>query len=109
MNALRKFTHLEREYAVEYECVRRTLRYSLAVDIEMTDIKLEIEIRARTKMLSMFGCGVDTVKVLPQGTRVRIKLTHQGAEVRALGSDVNSLIGLGTKTRPGHHLVAPKE
>jgi len=95
MNTLMRFTHSGKEYAVEYEGLRRTTRYCLAVDIEMTDIKLEIQIRARTKMLSMFGCGVDTVKLFPQGTRVRIKLSHQGAEVRALARIIYSSSDLG--------------
>ena len=95
MNALMKFTHSGREYAVEYECPRRTPRYSLAVDIEMTDIKLEIQIGARTKMLSMFGCGVDTSMLFAQGTSIRIKLSHKGEKVMALARVVYSSSALG--------------
>lgn len=80
---------------MEYESVRPTPRYSLIVDIEMTDVKLEIQIRARTKMLSMCGCGVDTLKLFPKGTTVRIKLSHQGAEVMALVGVVYSSPDLG--------------
>lgn len=80
---------------MEYECARRTPRYSLVVDIEMTEQESDIQIRARTKMLSLFGCGVDTVKLIPQGTSVRIKLSHQGAEVRALARVVYSSSDLG--------------
>ncbi|MFI5450271.1 MAG: PilZ domain-containing protein [Candidatus Bathyarchaeia archaeon] len=80
---------------MEYESVRRTPRYSLIVDIEITDVLLEIQIRARTKMLSTFGCGVDTLKLFPKGTSVRIKLSHQGAEVRALARVVYSSSDLG--------------
>jgi hypothetical protein len=96
MNALMKFTHSGREYAVEYECPRRTPRYSLAVDIEMTDIQSQTQVKARTKMLSMFGCGVDTLKLFPQGTSVRIVLFHQGAKVRALAKVLYSSSDLGT-------------
>jgi hypothetical protein len=80
---------------MECESVRRTPRYSLSVDIEMTDIKLGIRITTRTKMLSMFGCGVDAVKLFPQGTNVRIMLSHQGADVRAFGKVVYSSSDLG--------------
>ena len=52
--------------AVEYKLVRRTRRYSLAVDIEMIDIQSEIQIRAQTKLLSLFGCSVDTVTLFPR-------------------------------------------
>jgi hypothetical protein len=80
---------------VEYEIARRTPRYSLAVDIELIDIQSDTLIRARTKMLSLFGCGVDSVKLIPKGTSVRIKLTHQGTEVRALAKVVYSSLDLG--------------
>ena len=95
MDALIKFTHPEKAYTVEYEFVRRIPRYSLVVDIEMIDIRLEIQIRARTKLLSLFGCGVDTVKLFPKGTSVRTKLSHRGAEVRALARAVYSSSALG--------------
>jgi hypothetical protein len=75
---------------LEYESVRRTPRYSLVVDIDMTDLQSEIQIRARTKMLSQCGCSVDTLKLFPKGTRVQIKLSHQGAEVNALARIVYS-------------------
>ena len=97
MDALMKLPHSGRGYAVEYEPVRQTPRYSLIVDSEMTDIQLEIQIRAQTKMLSMFGCGVDTLKLFPKGTSVRTKLSHQGAEVRALARDS----GIPEHSNPG--------
>jgi len=86
---------LRRGYAVEHELVRGTPRYPLVVDIEMTDLQLETQIRARTKMLSMFGCGVDGSKLFPQGTSVRIKLSHRGAEVMALARIIYSSLDLG--------------
>lgn len=80
---------------MDSELVRRTPRYSLVIDVEMTDERSGIQIKARTKMLSLFGCGVDTVKVLPPGTNVRIKLLQGGAEVKALGRVVYSSATLG--------------
>ena len=90
MDVLIQYTYLGEGYAMEYESVRRTPRYPLIVDIEVTDMQLESQIRARTKMLSQFGCGVDTAERFPKGTPVRIKLSHQGAEVRALARVVYS-------------------
>jgi hypothetical protein len=84
-----------RRCLVEYEQARRTPRYSFVVDIEMTDVQSEIRIRARTKMLSLFGCGVDTMKLFPKGTSVRIKLSHQGTDVKALAKVVYSQTELG--------------
>ena len=87
--------HNERWQTVESELVRRTPRYSLVIDIEMTHEQSGIKIRARTKMLSLFGCGVDTVKVLPQGTTVWIKLSQRGMEAKALARVVYSSATLG--------------
>ena len=89
-----KLTHSWRG-EVEYKSVRRTPRYSLIVDVEMTDALLEMQIRARTKMLSMCGCGVDSSMLFPRATSVRIRFFHQDAEVRALGRVVYSSSDLG--------------
>jgi PilZ domain len=80
---------------VESGVARRTLRYSFAVDVEMTDVVLEIHLTARTKMLSLFGCSVESSKLFPKGTTVRIKLSHRGMEVRALAKVVYSGSDLG--------------
>ena len=80
---------------MEYECARRTRRYPFIVDIELTDVQSEIQIRAQTKELSLFGCGVDTLKLFPRGTNVRIKLSRGGADVKALARVVYASPELG--------------
>jgi hypothetical protein len=80
---------------VDYESVRRTPRYSLAIHIEMIDTQSEIEITARTTMLGMFGCGLGAAKLFPKGTTVKIKLSHNCQEVRALARVVYSRSDLG--------------
>src|SRR5260370_35701348 len=60
-------------------------RYSFAVDIEVTDVQSGTQIRQRTNDLTLFGCGVNTSKPFPKGTRGRIKLSHRGADVAAPG------------------------
>jgi hypothetical protein len=80
---------------VAYEYDRRTPRYSLVACIEMTDPLSEIQVRARTKMLSMSGCGVESSMLFTKGTIVRIKLSHHDAEVRAVGRVVYSNFDLG--------------
>lgn len=59
--------------------------YSLVADIEITDMHLGVQIKARTTMLSPLGCVVDTLELFPKGLCVSVKLFHRGAEVRALG------------------------
>jgi hypothetical protein len=71
---------------VEDENHRLAPRYSFVVDIEVTDLQSETQIRERTKDLSLFGCDVNTLKPFPKGTRVRIKLSHGGADVVALAT-----------------------
>lgn len=75
--------------------VRRTPRYSLVVDVEMIDERLATQIKGRTKSLSMFGCGVESLKQFPKGTNVRIKLFHQIEEARALARVIYSSPDLG--------------
>jgi|SRR5882672_3870787 len=94
MDALIQWTHSWRG-AVEYKSVRQTPRYSLVVDVEMTDALSEIQISARTKMLSTSGCGVESSMLFPKATSVRIRFFHQDAEVRALGRVVYSSSDLG--------------
>jgi hypothetical protein len=90
-----KFIHSGRGYAMGYEVARRTPRYSFIVDVELTDVMLQAQIKARTRTLSPIGCGVDTSKLFVKGTIVRIKLSHLGAEVCALGRVVYARSGLG--------------
>ena len=90
--------HLERETAqnaVEFDCRRRRPRCSLAVEIEITDVESDVQIRGRTNTLSLFGCGVNAVNLFPRGTSVRIKLSHEGTEARALARVVYSRSDLG--------------
>jgi PilZ domain len=96
MDALMKFIHSGRGYAVGNVSARRTPRYSLAVDAEVTDLELKILVKARTKMLSLHGCGVESLNLFPKGTTVKIKLSHRGTEVKALARIVYASSDLGT-------------
>jgi PilZ domain len=80
---------------VEYEPARRTPRYPIDIDIELIDVNSNIQIKARTKILSLCGCGVETAKLFPKGTSVRIKLSHHGTEVKALARVVYATQDLG--------------
>jgi PilZ domain len=61
----------------------------------MTDVQSEIQISGRTKDLSLSGCGVDTLQLFPKGTRVRIRMSHKGAEVKAFARVVYARADLG--------------
>jgi hypothetical protein len=66
----------------------RARRYPFVAGVELTDVQSEAHTRERTSDLSLFGCHVDTQKLLPTATKVRIRITHRGANFEALGSVV---------------------
>ena len=72
-------------------------RYSLCVDLELTDVQSGIQIKRQTKDLSLFGCGVETTQPFPKGTNVKIKISHLGAIVEAFARVVyaNPELGMG--------------
>lgn len=74
---------------------RRTPRYPLVVDVEMTDVQSGGQIKARTTTLSAAGCGVQTPELFPQGTSINIRLFHQGKIIRANARIVYSSPSLG--------------
>jgi hypothetical protein len=63
----------------------RARRYSFVAPIELTDLQSEVQLKEQTSDLSVFGCRVDTLKFLPTGTRVRIRICPQRYELRSLG------------------------
>lgn len=74
---------------------RRTPRYSLIVDVEMTYLGSGGQIKGRTTTLSVAGCGVESAELFPQGATVGIQLSHEGKIVRATARVIYSTSGLG--------------
>ena len=66
----------------------RARRYAFVASIEFTDLQSETHFREQTSNLSLFGCHVDTGKLLPAGIRVRVRIVHRGASFVALGTVV---------------------
>ncbi len=75
----------------------RARRYPVVASIEITDVESEAQINYQTCDLSLFGCGMNTQKALPAGTRVRIRIVHTGANFVALGKVAHT----GRSTRMG--------
>lgn len=91
----------------------RARRYPFAASIEMTDVESETQIMEQTCDLSLFGCGVNTQKPLPTGTRVLIRIQHTGASFVAQGRVVHSgrsprMGVVFTKIEPNQQLVLEK-
>ena len=46
----------------------------------------EKQLLARTEDLSLFGCFVDTLTPFPAGIKVRLRISHAGANLTAQGT-----------------------
>jgi len=62
----------------------RATRYPFAANVELTDLR-ERRVTARTTNLSLFGCYVSTTSPFPEGTKVTLRITHDGASFEAWG------------------------
>jgi hypothetical protein len=78
-----------------YSVARQAPRYPCAVNVDVVDLRSESHLNGQTKDLSRFGCGIDSLQGFAQGSRVRIKLSYQGAEMTALGRIIYSRPDLG--------------
>jgi hypothetical protein len=88
----------------------RARRYAFSASIELTDLQSETQTKEHTRDLSLFGCHVETLKPLPPGTKVRIKISYRSENFDALGTVVNVRpnAGMGilfTKIAPNDQLV----
>jgi len=70
--------------------LHRASRYPFAASIELTDVRSERLLTARTMNLSLFGCYVQTTDPFPVGTKVSLRITHGGTSLAALGKVVHS-------------------
>ncbi len=70
--------------------LHRASRYPFAASIELTDVRSERLLTARTMNLSLFGCYVHTTDPFPVGTKVSLRITHGGTSLAALGKVVHS-------------------
>jgi hypothetical protein len=91
----------------------RARRYAFNASIELTDLESETQIKAQTSDLSLFGCHVDTLKLLSAGTKVRIKISHRSESFEVLGKVVYSLQNQGmgihfANIEPNDQLVLDK-
>lgn len=82
---------------METPSIRRALRHSLIVDVEVTDLESGIQIRERTKDVNLYGCGVNTATTFPAGTKVVVKMVCGLEKVKAFGKVIYGRqdIGMG--------------
>jgi hypothetical protein len=91
----------------------RASRFTFVARIDLTDVRSETQITERTSDLSLFGCRVGTQNPFPQGTKVKIRITHRSANFEALGrvAHVRPNAGMGvvfTSINPNDQLILEK-
>jgi len=89
----------------------RARRYPFVASIELTETESEEQVWGQTTEVSLFGCRVEKVKLLPPDTKVSIRIVHLGHSFLALGRVVYARGGMGivfTKIEGNKALVLEK-
>jgi len=53
--------------------------------IDLTDLESEKHLAAHIKDLNLLGCYVETVSPFPEGTKLRLNISHAGMNFIAVG------------------------
>lgn len=97
----------------EHPEIHRATRFPFAANVEVTDIRSERVVTGRTGDLSLFGCYVHATNPFPVGTKVTLRIMHDGASFSAFGKVVyfrpNTGMGLAfSKVEPTHQTILEK-
>jgi hypothetical protein len=76
---------------------RRAPRYPFIADAEVTEIASCTKLSARTSDLSSGGCFLDMLNPSPEGTEIRVRISHASATFTVVGrvAFVLSNMGMG--------------
>jgi hypothetical protein len=74
---------------------RSAPRHAMVLAAEVVELPRGAKLSARTSDISRTGCYVDTLNPVPQGSEVRVRLTHHEDIFVALGRVVYVSYGLG--------------
>jgi len=74
---------------------RRAPRYPFIAEAEAIEVSSNTKLAAKTSDLSIGGCFLDMLNPTPQGTEVRVRISHEGATFTALGRVVFILPNMG--------------
>ena len=74
---------------------RRSPRYPCYASAEITELRTQTRLTARTSELSRHGCYMDMVNPLPLGTTVKIRLIHHEQPFDATGRVIYSQPNMG--------------
>jgi hypothetical protein len=91
----------------------RARRYEFTARIEVTDLQTEQQTSERTINVSLYGCSVHTSKLILSGTKISLRITHEGESFAALGKIAycgrNGEAGIAfTRVQPNDQLILEK-
>jgi hypothetical protein len=91
----------------------RARRYPLRAAVELIDLQSGMELKQSVNNLSLHGCHVGTNHLWSVGTRVRLRMSHQGATFAALAkvTYARPVLGMGlefTHIDPNNQSVLDK-
>lgn len=92
---------------------RGATRYNFGAIAEVIDLDQTHEVVSITRDLSHSRCFVKTTLPLREGTRVRVRITHSGAQFTALGSVTANVTATGmgivfTQIEPGDRAIVER-
>ena len=70
-------------------------RYQLVLAAEVVELPRGAKLSSRTADVSRSGCYIDTLNPVPQGSRVRLRITHHDEIFESIGRVVYVSYGLG--------------
>ncbi|HXY00921.1 MAG TPA: PilZ domain-containing protein [Candidatus Limnocylindrales bacterium] len=70
-------------------------RYPMVLAADVVELPRGARLSARTSDISRTGCYVDTLNPVPQGSKVRLRITHHDEVFEAIGRVVYVSYGLG--------------
>jgi len=74
---------------------RSAPRYPMVLSAEVVELPRGARLSARTADISITGCYIDTLNPIPQGSEVRLRITHHDEIFEAVGRVVYVSYGLG--------------
>jgi hypothetical protein len=74
---------------------RRAPRYPFIAEAQVTEISSDTKLIAKTSDLSIGGCFLDMLNPSPEGTDVRVRISHKSKTFTTLGRVVFVLPNMG--------------
>jgi hypothetical protein len=74
---------------------RSAPRHAMVLAAEVVELPRGAKLNARSADISRTGCYIDTLNPIPQGSEVRVRLTHDAETFVAVGRVVYVSYGLG--------------